>query len=90
MAFLRRKPKDSAPQGSFERLGTQSAKAGGGPAFNVLAAAFLGLSALMCLCYAAYFVPGLALPFAALRPQPSFSVQLLHPHGDCRPLGRRR
>lgn len=40
-------------------------KRGGGSAFNMLSVVLLGLTAVMCLCYAMYLVPGLPLPFAA-------------------------
>jgi len=67
MGLLRRKQTDNARQESDEQL-DKPVKGGGGSAFNTLAAVFLGLSGLMCLCYAAYFVPGLPLPFAAVLP----------------------
>ena len=67
MGFLRRRQKDNAPPEFDEQVG-KPAKGKGGSAFNVLAAMLLGLSGLVCLCYAAYFVPGLPLPFAAVLP----------------------
>lgn len=68
MAFLRRRPRGSAHDS--EQLGAEvtPARPQGGPVFNVLAAMFIGLSGLICLCYAAYLVPGLPLPFVAVPP----------------------
>lgn len=67
MGFLRRRQKGNAFPQSDKQPG-KPAKGRGGSAFNALAAMLLGLSGLMCLCYAAYFVPGLPLPFAAVPP----------------------